>query len=120
MKKYLIIFTERFPECYEGTRQYCKTVDTKAEVKEEIRKLKESPFTVSFTVYQIGEYGLMTLVIIAANVIQNEAVELFKDYLVFATRLSKNSFVGVNQSKQTGKTGPDTADRLFNLIKKRY
>ena len=55
-----------------------------------------------------------------ANVIQNEAVELFKDYLVFATRLSKNSFVGVNQSKQTGKTGPDTADRLFNLIKKRY
>ncbi|MEE0819458.1 MAG: hypothetical protein UIK35_12900 [Coprococcus catus] len=62
MKKYLIIFTERFPECYEGTRQYCKTVDTKAEVKEEIRKLKESPFTVSFTVYQIGEYGLMTLV----------------------------------------------------------
>ena len=53
-----------------------------------------------------------------ANVIQNEAVELFKDYLVFATRLSKNSFVGVNQSKQTGKTGPDTADRLFNLIKK--
>ena len=56
-------------------------------------------------------------VIIAVNVIQNEAVELFKDYLVFATRLSKNSFVGVNQSKQTGKTGPDTADRLFNLIK---
>ena len=56
-------------------------------------------------------------VIIAANVIQNEAVELFKDYLVFATRLSKNSFVGVNQSKQTGKIGPDTADRLFNLIK---
>ena len=56
-------------------------------------------------------------VIIAANVIQNEAVELFKDYLVFATRLSKNSFVGVNQSKQTGKTGPDTADRLFNLTK---
>lgn len=65
--------------------------------------------------------GKSTLMdIIAANVIQNEAVELFKDYLVFATRLSKNSFVGVNQSKQTGKTGPDTADRLFNLIKKRY
>lgn len=50
----------------------------------------------------------------------SERMELFKDYLVFATRLSKNSFVGVNQSKQTGKTGPDTADRLFNLIKKRY
>lgn len=59
-------------------------------------------------------------IIIAANVIQNEAVELFKDYLVFATRLSQNSFVGVNQSKQTSITGPDTADRLFNLIEKRY
>lgn len=59
-------------------------------------------------------------VVIAANVIQSEAVELFKDYLVFVTRLSENSFVGVNQSKQTGKTGPDTADRLFNLIEKRY
>ena len=56
----------------------------------------------------------------AILVIQNEAVELFKDYLVFATRLSRNSFVGVNQSKQTGKIGPDTADRLFNLIEKRY
>ena len=53
MKKYLIIFTERFPECYEGTRQYCKTVDTKAEVKEEIRKLKESPFTVSLSNWRI-------------------------------------------------------------------
>lgn len=62
MKKYLIIFTERFPECYEGTRQYCKTVDTKAEVKEEIRKLKESLFTVSFIAYKVGEYGLMTVV----------------------------------------------------------
>ena len=67
-----------------------------------------------------GMCGAGIDVIIAANVIQNEAAELFKDYLVFATRLSKNSFVGVNQSKQTGKTGPDTADRLFNLIKKRY
>lgn len=59
-------------------------------------------------------------VIIAANVIQNEAVKLFKDYLVFTIRVSENSFVGVNQSQQTGRTGPDTADRLFNLIEKRY
>lgn len=59
-------------------------------------------------------------IIIASNVIQSEAVKLFKDYLVFATRLSQNSFVGVNQSKQNGKTGPDTADRLFNSIEKRY
>lgn len=52
--------------------------------------------------------------------------EKFKQYIAHigdylkSGRISKNSFVGVNQSKQTGKTGPDTADRLFNLIKKRY
>lgn len=63
MKKYLIIFTERFPECYEGTRQYCKTVDTKAEVKEEIRKLKESPFTVSFTAYGCLRLKVHSLII---------------------------------------------------------
>ena len=59
-------------------------------------------------------------VIIATNVIQNKAVEALKDYLVIVTRVSKNSFIGVNQSKQNGMTGPDTADRLFNLIEKRY
>lgn len=59
-------------------------------------------------------------IVIAANVIQNEAIDLFSEYLVFTTRISKNSFVGKNQAKQTGKAGPDTADRLFNLIKKRY
>lgn len=57
-------------------------------------------------------------IIIAANVIQSEAVQLFSEYPVFATRLSENSFVGRNQVRQTGKTGPDTADRLFNLIKR--
>lgn len=59
-------------------------------------------------------------VIIATNVIQNKAVEALKDYLVIVTRVSKNSFIGVNQPKQNGMTGPDTADRLFNLIEKRY
>lgn len=38
-------------------------------------------------------------IIIAANVIQNKAVEIFSDYLVFATRLSGNSFVGKKPSE---------------------
>lgn len=61
-----------------------------------------------------------TDVIIAANVIQAEALDLLIEYKVFAVRLSQNSYIGKNQAKQTGKTGPDTADRLFNLIEKRF
>lgn len=33
MKKYLIIFTERFPECYEGTRQYCLKISLQKQVQ---------------------------------------------------------------------------------------
>lgn len=62
MSKYMIIFTEYIIGNEDATNQFCKPCNTKAEVKEEIRKLEESPFTVSFTVYQIGEYGLMTVV----------------------------------------------------------
>lgn len=63
---------------------------------------------------KLKEYNPDTDVIIATNVIQNKVVELFKDYLVFATRFSQNYFVGANQSKQTGKIELNTADRLFN------
>lgn len=59
-------------------------------------------------------------IIIAANVIQEDAVKLFNGMKVYAVRTSSNSFVGKNQAKQAGKTGPDTADRLFNLIEKRF
>jgi hypothetical protein len=41
-----------------------------------------------------------------------------KDYLLVAVRISDNSFVGRNQAVQLGGCGPDTADRLFNLITK--
>lgn len=59
-------------------------------------------------------------IIIATNVIQKQVVELFSHYLVFTIRVSENSFVGRNQVRQIGKSGPDTADRLFNLIKRRF
>ena len=57
-------------------------------------------------------------IILATNVIQQQALSRFEDYRLFAVRASNNSFVGKNQAVQTGKTGPDTADRLFNLITK--
>lgn len=55
-------------------------------------------------------------IIIVSNVIQENAIKLFSSHKVIGVRSSVNSFVGKNQPKQIGKTGPDTADRLFNLI----
>ena len=59
-------------------------------------------------------------IILVTNVIQRSAVEHFKDYLLLAVRVSDNSFVGKNQAIQIGNNGPDTADRLFNLIEKMF
>ena len=58
-------------------------------------------------------------IIIVSNVIQDKAIELLKDYKVFAVRTSSNSFVGCRQASQKNDKGPDTADRLFNYIDKR-
>ncbi len=55
-------------------------------------------------------------VCIATYVIQREAFDKLREYTVFAVRVSDNKFVGKRQKKQTGNTGPDTADRLFNLL----
>ncbi len=65
---------------------------------------------------QLKEQNANANIIIAANVIQEHALPLFDEYKVFAVRYSTNSFVGKKQSMQVGNTGPDTADRLFNLI----
>lgn len=61
-----------------------------------------------------------TEIIIATNVIQRKALELFKNYKVYAVRISDNFFVGMKQTNQIAGTGPDTADRLFNLIKSNF
>lgn len=55
-------------------------------------------------------------IIIATGVIQKKAVEKFKDYKLFTLRISSNEYTGQRQRKQEGDKGPDTADRLFNLI----
>lgn len=53
---------------------------------------------------------------IAANVIQDDALERLCNYKLFAVRTSSNSFVGARQTIQKDGKGPDTADRLFNYI----
>lgn len=55
-------------------------------------------------------------IFIAVNVIQKNAIELLCDHKIFAVRISENSFVGSRQNSQKNGKGPDTADRLFNLI----
>lgn len=55
-------------------------------------------------------------IVIVSNVIQEDTINRFKDYKVFAIRTSTNSFVGSRQSTQKNGKGPDTADRLFNYI----
>lgn len=55
-------------------------------------------------------------IIIAANVIQRNALDKMKQYKIFSIRVSDNYFIGKKQAVQTGDTGPDTADRLYNLI----
>jgi len=54
-------------------------------------------------------------VYIACCVINENAVNIFDDYL-YTVRVSKNSFVGSEISKQEGNKGPDTTMRLFNQI----
>lgn len=55
-------------------------------------------------------------IIIAANVIQRNALDKMKQYKIFSVRVSDNYFIGKKQAVQTGNTGPDTAERLFNYI----
>lgn len=52
---------------------------------------------------------------VACSVINEKVVPIF-DKQLHTIRVSKNSFVGSNVSKQIGNKGPDTTMRLFNLI----
>ena len=72
--------------------------------------------TILSTIDKLRESTPDTEIIIAANVIQNKALELLKEYKVFTVRTSENTFVGSRQSTQKNGKGPDTADRLFNYI----
>ena len=52
---------------------------------------------------------------LACCVINENAVPMFEDQL-YTVRISKNSFVGANVQRQSGKVGPDTTMRLFNQL----
>lgn len=52
---------------------------------------------------------------VACCVINENAISHFDEKL-FTIRVSKNSFVGGNVHKQSGKVGPDTTMRLFNIL----
>lgn len=69
---------------------------------------------------KLREHNPNVEIVLVTNVIQRKAVDRFKDYLMFAVRVSDNSFIGKNQATQKGNSGPDTADRLFNLIEKMF
>lgn len=68
------------------------------------------------TIKYMKSKNLKTEIIIAANVIQRNALDKLKQYKIFTVRISDNYFIGKKQAVQTGNTGPDTADRLYNLI----
>lgn len=67
-------------------------------------------------IYKLKQKFPETEIIIAANVIQENAIKLLEEYKIFAVRTSSNSFIGARQATQKGGKGPDTADRLFNYI----
>ena len=52
---------------------------------------------------------------VACCVINQKAVPTFDEQL-YTVRVSENSYVGADVSKQSGNKGPDTTMRLFNLI----
>lgn len=72
--------------------------------------------TILSVIESIKRNNLKIEIIIAANVIQRNALDKMKQYKIFSIRLSDNYFIGKKQAVQTGNTGPDTADRLYNLI----
>lgn len=67
-------------------------------------------------IYKLKQRKPEIEIVIVSNVIQEDAINLFQEYKVFAIRISANSFVGSRQSTQRDGKGPDTADRLFNYI----
>lgn len=81
-------------------------INTGKSIKAMIARLKESDPTRD--------------IIVVSNVIQQNALTLLSDYKLFVVRSSVNSFVGKRQPSQSGNNGPDTADRLFNIISRSF
>lgn len=56
-------------------------------------------------------------VVVVTGVIQQDSLSLFSSQPMYAVRTSANKYVGARQNFQVGHQGPDTSDRLFNLIR---
>ena len=72
--------------------------------------------TILALIEKIKEKNPCTEVVIVSNVIQRKALIKLRNYKIVSVRVSDNFFIGEKQQHQTGTKGPDTADRLFNLI----
>lgn len=95
--------------------------------KDALPKIKSNLVLIVDSVINTGESTLKLIeklrtndytvqVCLATNVIQTDALPKIKEYPLFAIRVSDNKFVGKRQKRQLGNAGPDTADRLFNLL----
>lgn len=94
---------EILPDIYHGVAVIVDSViNTGRSVLDMIDKLKQKNIDIE--------------IVIVSNVVQKNALELLKDYKIFAIRISENSYVGSRQVTQKNGKGPDTADRLFNYI----
>jgi uracil phosphoribosyltransferase len=67
------------------------------------------------SIYSLIEACKLKNVIIATNVLSDK-VDRTKMIPIYTTRISQNSFVGTKQKSVVNGKGPDTSDRLFNLL----
>lgn len=67
------------------------------------------------SIYSLIEACKLKNVIIATNVLSDK-VDRTKMIPIYTTRISQNSFVGTKQKLVVNGKGPDTSDRLFNLL----
>ena len=67
------------------------------------------------SIYSLIETCKLKNVIIATNVLSDK-VDRTKMIPIYTTRISQNSFVGTKQKSVVNGKGPDTSDRLFNLL----
>ena len=67
------------------------------------------------SIYSLIKACKLMNVIIATNVLSDK-VDRAKMIPIYATRISQNSFVGTKQKSVVNGKGPDTSDRLFNLL----
>ena len=66
------------------------------------------------TILEVVEQIKSKTIIVATNVISDKHLDNLKELDIFATRISKHSYRGSNNTTISNGKGPDTGDRLFN------